>query len=102
MRASSRAPGPVGRVVMRDTCNYVVHMSRMIQIRNVPDELHRELKARAAQAGMTLSDYLLHEIRILAQRPTRGELLERIRRRGGVQLDEGAADIVRAERDAGR
>jgi antitoxin FitA len=37
-------------------------MSKMIQIRNVPDELHRTLKVRAAQAGMTLSDYLLSEI----------------------------------------
>ena len=50
----------------------------MIQIRNVPDALHRKLKARAALAGMTLSDYLLAEIRRTAERPTRHELLQRI------------------------
>jgi plasmid stability protein len=57
-------------------------MSRMIQLRNVPDSLHRTLKARAALAGMSLSDYLLAEIRCLADRPTIGELRERLRRRG--------------------
>jgi hypothetical protein len=54
----------------------------MIQLRNVPDSLHRTLKARAAMAGMSLSDYLLAEIRCLADRPTIGELRERLRRRG--------------------
>lgn len=75
-------------------------MSKMIQIRNVPNDLHRELKSRAALAGMSLSDYLLHEIRHIAERPTRSEVLERIRRRGGVVLPDSAADLVRAERDA--
>jgi antitoxin FitA len=50
-------------------------MSSMIQIRNVPDELHRELKVRSAQSGMTLSDYLLRELRGLAVRPTMQEWL---------------------------
>ncbi len=45
-------------------------MSKMVQIRNVPNELHRRLKSRAALAGMTLSDYLLHEIRRMAERPS--------------------------------
>ena len=45
-------------------------MSKMIQIRNVPDALHRRLKARAAEAGMSLSDYLLAELRRSAERPT--------------------------------
>ena len=45
-------------------------MSRMIQLRNVPEALHRTLKARAAMAGMSLSDYLLAEIREIAERPT--------------------------------
>ena len=48
-------------------------MSKMIQLRNVPDALHRKLKARAAQAGMSLSDYLLDEIRQAAERPTMEE-----------------------------
>jgi plasmid stability protein len=45
-------------------------MSTMIQIRNVPDALHRRLKSRAALAGMSLSDYLLQQIREVAERPT--------------------------------
>lgn len=72
----------------------------MIQIRNVPDSLHRELKARAARAGMTLSDYLLDVVRRAAERPERHELLARIRARGAVHLDETAAEAVRAERES--
>lgn len=71
----------------------------MIQIRNVPEDLHRKLKARAAHAGMTLSDYLLADIRRLAARPTRDELFRRIKSREPVELSESAADAVRAERD---
>ena len=55
---------------MCTTCVYVYHMAAMIQIRNVPDALHRRLKSRAALAGMSLSDYLLNEIRQVAERPT--------------------------------
>ena len=73
-------------------------MSKMIQIRNVPDDLHRTLKARAALAGMSLSDYLLAEARAIAERPTRAELLERLRRREPVELSESAADTVAADR----
>jgi plasmid stability protein len=72
----------------------------MIQLRNVPDSLHRTLKARAAMAGMSLSDYLLAEIRSLVDRPTLAELQERVRRRGGVTLPVPAADAVRREREA--
>ena len=50
----------------------------MVQIRNVPDELHRELKARAALAGMSVSEYLLQELRRSLERPTRDELLRRL------------------------
>ena len=53
-------------------------MSVMIQIRNVPDHLHRTLKVRAAKAGMSLSDYLLDEVRRVAERPTLEEMLERL------------------------
>src|SRR2546430_4613410 len=59
---------------MRRTCNYTESMSKMIQLRNVPDALHRKLKARAAMEGMSLSDYLLHEIRQSADLPTPAEL----------------------------
>lgn len=74
-------------------------MSKMIQIRNVPDEIHRVLKVRAAQAGMTLSDYLLKEMTAVARRPTVEELIERVRRRGPARPDEDSALAVRAERD---
>src|SRR5690348_10790064 len=65
---------------MFTTCKYAQNMSRMIQLRNVPDALHRTLKARAALAGMSLSDYLLAEIRHVAERPTLAELRERLHR----------------------
>ena len=72
----------------------------MIQIRHVPDPLHRELKARAARAGKTLSDYLLDVVREAAERPEPAELLARIRERGPVYLDESPAEAVRAERES--
>jgi len=71
----------------------------MVQIRNVPDELHRELKARAAQAGMTLSDYLLQEIRDLAVRPTMRAWLAETARLDLVQSGISPAEAVRAERE---
>ncbi len=75
-------------------------MHMMIQIRNVPDDLHRKLKARAALAGMSLSDYLLAEIRRSLERPTRQEFLERLAGGARVRLDEPVADILRQEREA--
>ena len=75
-------------------------MSAMIQIRNVPSELHRRLKARAALAGMTLSDYLLQEIRRMAERPSLEELRSRLERRSEVKPSLSPAQAVRAERDS--
>ena len=80
---------------MRTTCVHAGEMSRMIQLRNVPDGLHRRLKGRAAMSGMSLSDYLLAEIRRLAERPTIAELRERMERRAGVNSPVSAADAVR-------
>jgi antitoxin FitA len=74
-------------------------MSAMIQIRNVPDALHRRLKSRAALAGMSLSDYLLREIRQVAERPTVDELRARLEQRPGMTLSVDPAEAVRAERD---
>lgn len=71
----------------------------MIQLRHVPDELHRKLKARAAQAGMSLSDYLLREIRDAAERPTLAELRARLASRTPVRPKVAASKAVRAERD---
>ena len=74
-------------------------MSKMIQIRNVPEKVHRTLKARAAEAGQTLSDYLLVELRDAATRPSPSEMRERLDRRSPVLDGETSADAVRAVRD---
>jgi antitoxin FitA len=74
-------------------------MTAMIQIRNVPDSLHRRLKSRAALAGMSLSDYLLNEMRLLAERPTLDELRARLDGRRGMTPSVAPAEAVRAERD---
>jgi antitoxin FitA len=81
------------------TCDTVRNMSKMIQIRNVPDDLHRRLKIRAAEQGVSLSDYLLRMAEREAGRPTIEELSERIRRRGRVRLSVPTADIIRELRD---
>jgi hypothetical protein len=73
-------------------------MRKMIQIRNVPPELHRLLKARAAQAGVTLSDYLLNELRDLVARPTNDEMRRRLESHSRVLGGESSADAVRAVR----
>ena len=85
---------------MRSACYYVMNMSTMIQIRNVPDGLHRRLKARAAMAGMSLSNYLLGELRRVADRPTLEELRARLERRPQVKPAVSPARAVRAERDS--
>jgi plasmid stability protein len=72
----------------------------MIQIRNVPEKLHRTLRVRAAQAGLSLSDYLLGELRHVAEHPTVDELWQRIEARGRVETAESAAEAVLAEREA--
>lgn len=80
------------------TCAHASHMSKMIQLRNVPDGLHRRLKARAAEAHMSLSDYLITEIERVAELPTFEEIRERLSSRTPVPgVDTAAA--VRRERD---
>jgi plasmid stability protein len=73
-------------------------MSAMIQIRNVPDALHRRLKSRAARAGMSLPEYVLQQIRAVAERPTIEEMRARLARRSTVTLSVETAAAVRAER----
>ena len=75
-------------------------MSKMIQIRNVPDDLHRKLKVRAAAQGMSLSDYLLAEAERLAERPTPDEIKERLRRLPPLKLSEDPSVTLRRMRDA--
>ena len=80
-------------------CFYAHRMGTMVQIRNVPDALHRRLKSRAALAGMSLSDYLLSEIRQVAERPTLDELRARLHSRTETAPSIAPADAVRTERD---
>jgi len=75
-------------------------MSKMIQLRNVPDDVHRTLRKRAFDEGTTLSEYLVREVTRLAERPTLDEVLARIRKRKAVRVAEPAATAVRAEREA--
>jgi plasmid stability protein len=75
-------------------------VSKTIQLRNVPDALHRSLKARAAMAGSSLSDYLLAEIKEIAERPTLAEFRERLHRRKTVAVDLDTACLVREQRGA--
>jgi plasmid stability protein len=84
---------------MSQTCKYACHMSKMIQLRNVPDSLHRRLKARAALEGLSLSDYLLREIGRVAERPTLEEIKERLRHRAAVLPTISPAEAVREERE---
>lgn len=74
-------------------------MSKMIQLRNVPDRLHRKLKARAATEGRSLSEYLLNHIRELADRPTLQEMKDRLRGRAPIDVQPTPTDMVREERD---
>ena len=74
-------------------------MTKMIQIRNVPDDVHRRLKVRASQIGMSLSDYLKSEVVRIAQTPTLDELLARTSLRPPADLGETIEDAVRAERE---
>lgn len=80
-------------------CDNVQSMGIMVQIRNVPEDLHRRLKSRAALAGMSLSDYLLAEIRQIAERPTLDEIRARLSSLPEVTLSPSPAEIIRAERD---
>jgi antitoxin FitA len=77
---------------------HLFSMSKVIQIRNVPDLLHRRLKSRAALAGTSLSDYLLNEIREVAERPTLDELRARLQSRSGVKPSLSPADAIRTMR----
>lgn len=73
---------------------------KMIQIRNVPDPLHRKLKSRAAQSGMSLSDYLLREIGRVAEVPTIEEMLDRIDSLPRFTQPVDIAAMIRKDRDS--
>lgn len=73
---------------------------KLVQIRNVPDDVHRRLKARAAMEGQSLSEFALGELRRSLERPTRRELMARVQARERAVVSERSAEAVRAERDA--
>ena len=73
-------------------------MSKMIQLRHVPEELHRKLKARAAIEGLSLSDYLLQEVERIAERPTLNDLRRRLASRESVAPRIPPAKAVRRAR----
>lgn len=83
---------------MCPACKYADRMAVKVQIRNGPPGLHRELKARAALEGMSLSESLLRESRHAPDRPTLNEMRERLSRRQPVRPNPAPAAAVRAER----
>lgn len=74
---------------------------KTLQVRNLPDDAHRRLKARAALRGQSLSEFARTELMRSLQRPTIEELAERVRQLGRTEVEESGADAVRAERDTG-
>ncbi len=74
-------------------------MPVMIQLRNVPDDLHRKLKARAAAAGMSLSDYILRDVARTAEQPTMEEWLQMVKKMKPIRTRESSAETIRAIRD---
>ena len=75
-------------------------MSKMIQVRDVPEDLHRTLKARAAREGMSLSDFLKRELERVAERPTMQEWLERTHPMKPVRAKNTPAQLIRELRDS--
>jgi antitoxin FitA len=73
---------------------------KMIQIRNVPEPLHRALKVRAASEGITLSELILRELSRIAERPTNEQILARIRAREPVRGLQTSAHIIRRDRES--
>lgn len=97
MLAVSKSRGNV--LSMCCTCETVRRMGVMIQVRNVPRELHEELKVRAASRGLTLTDYIQRVLEREVARPAEEEVRERLGRARRVKLDPSAAEIIRRERD---
>lgn len=84
---------------MWSTCLYVWDMSKMIQVRDVPESVHVTLKSRAAREGMSLSDFIKRELERVAERPTMQEWLERTRNAKPIPTKMSAARVIRELRD---
>jgi plasmid stability protein len=87
---------------MQTACFHAGCMASAIQIRNMPTDVHRMLKARAAAAGMSLSDFLLVELTAIARRPTLADLVARVESRARPARRIDSARAVRAERESRR
>ena len=77
-------------------------MGKLVQVRDVPEQVHRTLKARAAQSGSSLSEYLRVELQRLASLPSPEELRARLRERTPVRTRETPAAVIRRAREGGR
>jgi antitoxin FitA len=82
------------------TCLYAETMSKMIQVRDVPQQVHSTLKARAAREGMSLSDFIKRELERTVERPTMREWLELTQRAKPIPAKRSGAQVVRELRDA--
>jgi antitoxin FitA len=101
-RATIKVMGEVMSTVdMQSTCIKVHRMSKMIQIRNVPEEVHRILKVRAAAEGISLSDYIKRDLEDMAMQATIEEIGERGRRRGSpaIRTESILADLRQVRED---
>ena len=91
---------PLDLECMQVTCKVGVRMTKMVQVRHVPEAVHRALKSKAALAGMSLSDWLLVELELLANLPTEEEWLARLDAAEPFAMQESSAALIRKERDA--
>jgi len=82
------------------TCLYAEDMSKMIQVREVPERVHSILKARAAREGMSLSDYIKRELEQISERPTMREWLDLTQKMKPIPSKRTGAQIIRELRDA--
>jgi antitoxin FitA len=78
----------------------LLRMSKMIQLRHVPDDLHRRPKTRAALSGLPLSNYLIREVRKIAELPSAAEMAERLQQRAPYKGKIGATEITRSGRQS--
>ena len=92
-------PGRPRRLDTCGTCTYYLHMPKMIRLRRVPDALHRRLKARAARAGMSLSDSLVREVGKISERPTVEEIRTRLAALPPGRLKTSPTKAIRKQRD---
>lgn len=86
---------------MHAECHAAYLYGDPIQVRDVPEDVHRALKARAASSGLSLSEYLRGILARTAARPTPAELSARVQARGVVRLEEPSESSVRVLRDRG-